>query len=204
MNKERGRAWVFGLRNSFACANLKCHTGSASDLNLYYRSFITGTLDFFCIMPRFPRGSPSSTKLICPIEACRKECRSHSGLSQHINSKHKDYQPGLGTPPSAAALNDSDILDTAPSDISSLNDELEEMTRMSIPPDTGSDLGGGAAFGSTGNHESDTSRRHSSVGSDFGTPPLPFSQPHSPSQESRSSDSSSSISVEYHPLINGQ
>jgi hypothetical protein len=125
----------------------------------------------------------SGAKLICPIEACRKECRTHSGLTRHLNSKHKDYQPGLRTPPSAAAVNDLFVLD---SDVSSLND-------VDIPP--GSDPG--AAWDAF-------SSNHDNVGFDFETPLIPSSRPHSPSQESQASDSSSSTSVDYHPLINGQ
>jgi hypothetical protein len=134
-------------------------------------------------MPRFPRRNHSPANLICPIEACGKECRSHSGLTQHLNSKHEDYQLGLGTPPSAAAVNDLFVLD---SDVSSLND-------AEISP--GSDLGDAwDAFSSN----------HDNVGFDFETPLIPSSRPHSPYQESQASESSSSTSVDYHPLINGQ
>ena len=134
-------------------------------------------------MPRIQRGYHSPAKLICPVEACRKECRTHSGLTQHLNSKHEDYQLGLGTPPSAAAVNDLFILD---SDVSSLND-----AEMSILPDGDPDVAWDAF-----------SSNHDNVGFDIETTPfLPSSRPHSPSQ---ASDSSSSISVEYHPLINGQ
>jgi hypothetical protein len=125
-------------------------------------------------MPRIPKSYCSPAKLICPVEACRKECRTHSGLTQHLHAKHKEYQPG--TPPSAAAVSNHIILE---SDSSS-----------------DSDPGAWDVFGF--NHNSD------GVGFDFEIPPFPSSQPNlnSPSRESEVSDSSSSI--EYHPLINGQ
>jgi hypothetical protein len=124
-------------------------------------------------MPRISKSYCSPTKLVCPVESCRKECRTHSGLTRHLHSKHKEYQPG--TPPSAAAVSDRIILD---SDLSS-----------------DSDPGAWDVFGST---------NHNNVGFDFEIPPLPSSQPNSPSQESEVSNSSSSASVEYHPLINGE
>ena len=138
-------------------------------------------------MSHIQREYHSPAKLICPVEACGKECRSHSGLTRHLIYKHEDYQPGLGTPPSAAAVDDLFILS---SDSSSSID-----AEMSIPPDSDP----GAAWDAL-------SSNHDSVGFDVETPFLPSSRPHSksPSQESKSSDSSSSISVEYHPLINGQ
>lgn len=116
--------------------------------------------------------------VICPVEGCRKECLSYGGLTQHIQAKHKEYQPG--TPPSAAAA-DYTILD---SESSSVND-LE----MSIPPDN-DPAGASDAFGSESNLDH-------SIGFDFEIPFLLSSQPDSPSQESEASN------VDYHPIING-
>jgi hypothetical protein len=67
-------------------------------------------------MPRIQKINRSPAKLICPVEGCRKECRSHGGLTQHLRSKHKEYQPGS---PPADAVNDFIILD---SDLSSDRD----------------------------------------------------------------------------------
>lgn len=135
-------------------------------------------------MPRLQIRYCSPAKLICPVEACRKECRTHSGLTQHLYAKHKDYHPG--TPPSAAAVNDRINLD---SDLSSVDDV--EMSK-SIPSD--SDLGAWDVFGS--NHDS------VDFDSEIPRPFLPPSRPDSPSQESEAS--SIFKFIEYHPLINGR
>jgi hypothetical protein len=135
--------------------------------------------------------------VICPVEGCRKECLSYGGLTQHIQAKHKEYQPGTPSPPSAAAV-DYSILD---SESSSVND-LEMST--GIPPDN-DPAGASDAFGSesesesTGNRDRDRDRDHDSlsIGFDFEIPFLPSSQPDSPSRESEASN------VDYHPIING-
>lgn len=133
-------------------------------------------------MPRNQKSYCSPAKLICPVEGCRKECRTYGGLTQHLDAKHKDYQ--TGDPPSTAADNDCIILD---SDLSSVND-LE----MSIPPDS-DPTGDWDPFASG-------SELNDGVGFDFEIPLLPSSQPDSPSPESEASGSD----VDYHPIINGQ
>lgn len=62
-------------------------------------------------MPRIQKIHRSPAKLICPAEGCRKVCRSHGGLTQHLNSKHKDYQPGTCPSPPAVEviILDSDL-----------------------------------------------------------------------------------------------
>jgi hypothetical protein len=130
-------------------------------------------------MPRIQRiyCSPATIKLICPVEGCRKECRSYGGLTQHLHAKHKDYQPG--TPPSAAAVNDCLILDS----------DLPTVTDLEIPD---SDPAGvWDAFGSESNR---------SVSFDFENPLFLSSPPDSPSRESEASG----LNVDYHPIINGQ
>ena len=136
-------------------------------------------------MPRIPNSNRSPAKLVCPVDTCGKECRTHSGLTQHLNAKHKDYQLGTPSPLSTATIGDRIVPESDLSE-SSLSD-----AQMLIPPD--SDLGAWDAFGS--NHNSD-----------FEIPPLPGpllpSQPNSPSRESEANDSK--IFMEYHPLISGE
>jgi hypothetical protein len=145
---------------------------------LKFLSFSLQLIPLFS-MPRVQKSYCSPTKLICPVEGCRKQCRTNSGLTQHLHAKHKEYQ--RETHPSVAAVNDCIILD---SDLSSVSD-LE----MSIIPPDGDPAGAWDAFanGSESNHDS--------VGVDFEIP-LP---PDSPSRESEAMDSN----VTYHPIING-
>lgn len=127
-------------------------------------------------MPRIQKSYCSpELELVCPVEGCRKVCRAYGGLTQHLQAKHKEYQPG--TPSSTAVVNDCIILD---SDLSFVND-LE----MSISPDS-DPAGAWDAFGD-----------HDSIGFDFEIPFLPSSRPHSPSIESEASN------VNYHLIING-
>lgn len=140
-------------------------------------------------MPRIQNRfrSPAELELTCPVEACGRTCRTHSGLTQHLHAKHKDYQPG--TPRSAVTVNDRVVLDSD-SDLSSAAG-----SEMSIPPSD--PAGAWEAFGSS----------RDSVGQDFEIPEpfIPSSRPDSPSQESIASDHDSSIfTTEYHPHINGQ
>jgi hypothetical protein len=118
------------------------------------------THGFLFSMPRIQKSYCSPAELICPVEGCGKECRTHSGLTQHLNTKHKEYQPG--TPPSAAAVNDCIILD---SDLSSVSDPA----------------GAWDAFDSESNHDG--------AGFDFEIPLLPSSRSDSPSRESKASGS---------------
>ena len=140
-------------------------------------------------MPRIQNRfrSPADLELTCPVDGCGRTCRTHSGLTQHIHAKHKDYQPG--TPRSAATVDDLVVLDSD----SDLDLSSAAGSEMSIPP---SAAGTWDAF----------SYSRDSVGQNFEIPEpfLPSSRPDSPSQESLASDSESSIfTTEYHPLING-
>ena len=119
-------------------------------------------------------------KLICPVKGCLKECRTYSGLTQHLHAKHKEYQPGT-PPPTTAAVNDF-ILD---SDLSSVN--LNDLEMRDSDP-----AGAWDEFG--------TEPNHGSVVPDFEIPLLPSSRPDSPSRETIASGSI----VDYHPIINGQ
>lgn len=132
-------------------------------------------------MPRLQRSycSPADLELICPVNGCRKKCRTYGGLAQHIQAKHKDYQPGT---PFAAVVNDFNILD---SDLSSAND-LEISFPLESDPD-----GPWDAF------NFDSESNHNSIDFDFENPFLPSSRPDSPSRESEASN------VVYHPIING-
>ena len=107
-----------------------------------------------------------------------KNCQTHSGLTQHFHAKHREYR--AGTPPSPAAVNDSDDSGLLPS----INDSASD-----LPVDARD------SFGS----------EHDSIGFDFENPLFPSLRPDSPVQENEASDSdSSTFSTEYHPLINGQ
>jgi hypothetical protein len=125
-------------------------------------------------MPRVPKSycSPAA-KLICPVKACMKNCRTHSGLTQHLHAKHKEYQAGNSSP---AAVNDLD------------NSGLLSESSTSINDSASDHLGAWDSFGSEHDGRID------------------FENPLSPVQESAvsDSDSSSTSSTEYHPLINGQ
>ena len=72
-------------------------------------------------MPCIQKSYCSPAKLTCPVEGCRKECQTYSGLMQHLYAKHKEHQPGTPLSPSAAAVNDCIILD---SDLSSDSDPV--------------------------------------------------------------------------------
>lgn len=132
-------------------------------------------------MPRIQKSYYSPAKLICPVEGCRKECQTYSGLTQHLHAKHKGYQPR--TPPSAA-VNDCIILD---SDSSSVND-----LQMSIAPDS-DPVGACDVFDPESNHDSDNFG--------FEMPLLPSSRPDSPLAFRESE--ASGPNVDYHPIING-
>ena len=124
-------------------------------------------------MPRIQKSYRSPAKLTCPVEGCRKECWTYSGLTQHLYAKHKEHQPGTPLSPSTAAVNDCIILD---SDLSSDSDPA----------------GAWGAFSSESNHDG--------IGFDFEMP-LPSllpSLPDTPSQESEALGSN----VDYHPIIN--
>lgn len=112
-------------------------------------------------MPRIQKIHRSPAKLVCPVEGCRKVCRTNSGLTQHLNSKHKEYQPE--TPP-AAAVNDFILLD---SDLSSDSDLAGTWDAIASGPEPS----------------------HDDVGFDFDIQVLPSSQPGSPSRESEASGS---------------
>jgi hypothetical protein len=134
---------------------------------------------YHCPISYMPR---SPAKPICPVEACRKECRTYAGLTQHLHAKHIEYQRG-GTPPSASAVNDGIILDVLDSDSDS------NLSYMST-----------GAFQVGSNHDSNF---------EFPLQVLPSSRtspPNSPNLPSRESEvlSKPSDSTEYHPLINGQ
>jgi hypothetical protein len=134
-------------------------------------------------MPRNPKRHRSPAGLLCPVEACGRNCRTQSGLTRHLRAKHKleDYQPG--TPQSAAAVNDRIILN---GDLSSVDD-----VEMSISPDR--DLPPTwDAFSSS----------HDSVQVDHDFEIQPSLPSESPRPDSPSSGSG--ISIEYHPLINGE
>ena len=131
-------------------------------------------------MPRIPKSYCSPTKLICPVKACLKNCRTHSGLTQHIHAKHRDHRVA-GTPPSPATVNDEGDLLFSTNDTSA--SDLQVRT-----------------WDSSG---SDSSEHDSRIGFNFADPLVPTSQPDSPVQGSEASNSNT-FSTEYHPLINGQ
>ena len=128
-------------------------------------------------MPRNPKKNYlSPSKLFCPIETCRKECRTYAGLTQHIHAKHTDYQ--RGTPPSASAI-DSVVLNI-PDSSDSESDFLSYVSSTMIPPDSAQGF----------DHYSDFEFRLRSS--------LPRDSPSRESETSKRSDA-----TEYHPLING-
>lgn len=153
--------------------------------------------------------SPVSLKLICPVEACRKECRSYAGLMQHLHAKHIGYQrSGIPSPPSALAS----AVDGTPSLLvnldsdSDLGSNLSYVSQATVIHDPGATRPGGASdsesqleleVGSTGNHD-DTS----SAGN-FKIPLLPSPPLDSPSRESEVPKPLPD-STEYHLFINGQ
>lgn len=120
-------------------------------------------------MPRNPKRYRSPAELLCPVEACGKNCRTQSGLTRHLHAKHKHYQ--LGTLQSAPAVH---ILES----------ELSESSLDGIPSQADSDPPA-------------TWDDH-----DFEIPRLFLSSPRRPDSPSRASGRS--ISIEYHPLINGE
>jgi hypothetical protein len=127
-------------------------------------------------MPRIEKSycSPAKPELICPVKGCGKECRAYGGLTQHIQAKHKEYQPGT---PSAAVVDDFIVPD---SDLSSVNDPETYFSPDRDPAGTWD------AFDSQSNHDS--------IGFDFENQ---SSRPDSPSRESEA------LNVDYHPIING-
>jgi hypothetical protein len=145
--------------------------------NFSYPPLVFITLGSLFSMPRIEKIHRSPAKLICPVEGCRKVCRTHNGLTQHLNSKHKEYQPGTPPSPPAAAVNDYIILD---SDLSSDSDLAGTWDAIASGPEP--------------SHDSD------GVGFDFDIQVLPSSQPGSPSRESEASGSN----ADYHPTISGQ
>ena len=190
---ERGRCLDLEL---FAVKSIQVkngHSDSASAQLLVYcpesdflhLCLLFITLRSLCGMPRIQKRYCSPAELICPVEACRKECRTHSGLTQHLLAKHKDYQPE--SPRFAAVVNDC-IIPSLDSDLSSAsaNDCDMEMPTSISDSDYPSLAGARDAFGSN----------RDSVG-------LDFEIPGGPSPPSESSRPDSSHLIEYHPLMNG-
>jgi hypothetical protein len=144
---------------------------------------------------RMPRNSKyqSPAKLTCPFESCGRKCRSHSGLTRHLQSKHKGYylsQLPAGTPSTGDGA--GDYMDV---DLSSV-DEDEETSSS----DNDSDMSARQASGDAFDFDND----QAGPASDFEMHPAPSTRSNSPSRHSESDSETSESTIKYHPLINGQ